>query len=49
MDSGNILGEHLNNTGHKSSLKKAKIFDKEDHVSMRRIKEAIKFHQGRLN
>ncbi len=32
------VGEHLDDTGHKCSLKKAKILDKEDQVSRRRIK-----------
>ncbi len=44
------VGEHLDNTGHKSGPKEAKIFvilDKEDHVSRRRIKDAIIIHQGR--
>ena len=42
-----VVGEHLDSTGHKCSLKEAKILDKEDHVSRRRIKEAIRIHQGR--
>ena len=41
------VGTHLDNTGHKCSLKEAKMLDKEDHVSRRRIKEAIRIHQGR--
>ncbi len=41
------VGEHLNNTGHKCSLKEAKILDNEDQVSRRRIKKAIRIHQGR--
>ncbi len=41
------VGEHLDDTGHKCSLKEAKILDKEDQVSRRRIKEAIRIHQGR--
>ncbi len=41
------VGEHLDDTGHKCSLKEAKILDKEDQVYRRRIKEAIRIHQGR--
>ncbi len=41
------VGEHLDNTGHKCSLKEAKILDKEDHVSRRRFNEAIRIHQRR--
>ncbi len=41
------VGDHLDNTGHTCSPKEAKILDKEDHVSRRRIKEAIKIHQGK--
>ncbi len=36
------VGEHLDDTGHKCSLKEAKILDKEDQLSRRRIKEAIR-------
>ncbi len=43
---GTAVGEHLDNTGHMCSLKEAKILDKEDHVSRRRIKEAIRIHHG---
>ena len=39
------MGEHLDNTGHQCSLKDAKILDKEDHVSRRKIKEEIRIHQ----
>ncbi len=41
------MGEHLDDTGHKCSLKEAKILDKEDQVFRRRIKKAIRIHQGR--
>ncbi len=41
------VGEHLDDTGHMCSLKEAKILDKEDQMSRRRIKEAIRIHQGR--
>ncbi len=41
------VGEHLDNTGHKCSLKEAKILDKDYHVSRRRIKEAIRINEGR--
>ncbi len=46
-DIGAAALRYLDNTGHKCSLKEAKILDKEDHVSSRRIKEAIRIHQGR--
>ena len=45
--SGTAVGEHLKNTGHNCKLKEAKILDKEDRVSTRKIKEAIRIHQGR--
>ncbi len=39
-----VVGEHLDGTGHNCSLKEAKILDKEDQVSRRRIMEAIRIH-----
>ena len=46
-------GEYLDNTGHKlkCSLKETKILDKEDRVSRKRIKGAIRIHdlKGGLN
>ena len=44
---GKSVGEHLDNTGHQCSLKEAKILEKEDHVSRRRMKEGIRVHKGR--